>query len=110
MNGGNVDDPGSVGQDLAWEEMFNFESSTTGAAVADSDPWAMPVSGQIGGGTVLSNPQAPLPWSVPIVAGVTYPPTSFPQGNGTAGELRPDQTAISSALMNFIADMSRNST
>ena len=110
VNNGNFDTSGSAGHDLAWDDMFNFGGSTVEPNVIDGDPWGMPVSGQAYSNRRPENPQAPPPWSVPIAPTVSYPSTSFPQGNGTSGEVRADQAAISSALMNFIADMSRNNS
>lgn len=110
MNDSNVDYPGSAGQDLAWEDMFNFDKSLIGTGIVDGNAWEVSTSGRVDNGEIRPNSQAPPPWSVPIATEMSFPPTSFAAGNGTSGALRPDQAAISSALMDFIAEMSRNSS
>jgi hypothetical protein len=109
-NSGSVDEPGSAGQNLSWDDMFNLGGSTLESNTVDGDPWGMPVSDQVYGSGGAENPQFPPPWSIPLATTVSYPSASCPPGNGTSGEIRADQAAISSALMNFIADMSRNNS
>jgi hypothetical protein len=109
-NSGNIDDPGSAGQNLSWDDMFNFGGSAVDSNAVDGDSWGLPVPGQANGSRGFENPQAPPPWSVPLATTVSYPSASCAQENGTSGEMRPDQAAISTALMNFIADMSRNNS
>lgn len=102
---GSATDP--VGQDLAWDDMFNFEDTTITSSANGGLQWGSYASGLTAGNPRLVASLDPLPWSVPINTGVPYPPNSFPQGLGVSAEIQSDQAAISSALINFIADMTR---
>lgn len=94
---------GSTGQDIAWDELFNFdpEMDTT---VGNNDLWPSQAGGVYNNG---SGHQA-APWSVPIAAGNPYPPIPMSQGNGVTGDMRSDQAAISAALMSYMAEMSKS--
>jgi hypothetical protein len=109
-NGMSIDNPDPLSDNMAWDDMFNFGSTTVDARMVIGDTWGPQTSVISGGGSGLSVAQAPLPWSVPIATGYSDQPASFAQSTGPSVEYRPDQAAVSSAIMNYIADMSRTNT
>lgn len=98
---------GSTGQDIAWDELFNFEDPGLDIGAGGNEAWAVQAAG---GGYSNGNVHQAPPWSVPIATGTSYPMVPMSQGNTVPADVRSDQAAISAALMSFMADMSKSNT
>jgi hypothetical protein len=111
MNGSDHVNHDLTGQNVAWDDMFNFDDYTMEPSASDGTTWAMPASGSghSDHANTLATPQlAPL-WSVPIAIGSDSSVDGSTQRAERPDGLRADQAAISAALMNFMADMTKPS-
>jgi hypothetical protein len=99
MGSNSVEDSDCNGQNMAWDDLFNFEDPTIETGLLSS--------GHIADGRASAESQPAQSWPFPTAAGHMYAPGPASQRVGTADDIRSDQAAISAALMSFMADMTK---
>jgi hypothetical protein len=108
INGNGLDNPTFDSQNMAWDDMFNFENSAVETGVNNQQPWETQSTIQTGGDGGFMYPPPAAGWSVPVAAGTSQTSAPLYQSSETPREMRAEQAAISTALMNLMANMTKS--
>ena len=106
LNGNGLDTSTFDDQTMGWDTMFSFEGSAVDNGVNDQGSWEFQSSNRTGGDDVVLYPPPAARWSGPVAAESSH--MSAPLYHHQAPqEMRSEQAAISTALMNLMANMTK---